>query len=100
MLIGHVIGKVILNEQPPSFKGGRWLMVNPLERGQLRDACEKPPTLSERPTLVAYDSLGAREGDIVGIEEGYEVTERSDEPIPTDAICVAIFESITYQPAN
>ena len=99
MLLGHVIGKVTLNTQPSTFKGGRCLMVNPLEREQLRDACEKPPALSKRPTLVTYDNLGAREGDIVGIEEGYEVTAL-DDPIPTDAICVAIFESITYQPAN
>lgn len=100
MRIGHVIGKVTLNEQQPSFKGGRWLQVNPLDRDQLHDACEHRPALSKQPTLVAYDNLGAREGDIVGIVEGAEATAPFDIPTPIDAICVAIFETISYQPAN
>ena len=59
-----------------------------------------PPALSGQATVVAYDNLGAREGDIVGIEEGSPATAPFDDPTPIDAICVAIFESISYQPAD
>ena len=100
MRIGQVIGRVTLNQQDPALRGGRWLKVNPLDRDQMRDACIRPPVLSKQPTLVAYDNLGAREGDIVGVVEGAEATAPFDDPIPIDAICVAIFESITYEPAN
>ena len=100
MRIAQVIGRVTLNQQQPSFKGGRWLQVNPLDRDQIGGACDTPPALSSQPTLVAYDNLGAREGDIVGIVEGAEATAPFDEPTPIDAICVAIFETITYTPPN
>jgi len=36
--------------------------------------------------LVAYDNLGAREGDIVGIVDSPEATARFDDPIPIDSI--------------
>lgn len=97
MRIAHVIGRVTLNLQDPSLKGGRWLMVNPLDAAQLNDACTHPPALTPHPSLVAYDSLGAREGDIVGIVEGAEATAPFAFPIPIDAITVAIFDSISFQ---
>ena len=97
MRIAHVIGRVTLNLQDPSLKGGRWLMVNPLDAGQLNGACTHPPALTSQSSLVAYDSLGAREGDIVGIVEGAEATAPFAFPIPIDAITVAIFDSISFQ---
>jgi len=100
MRLGQVIGRVTLNQQQASFRGGRWLMVNPLDRGQLGDAFGRRPALTSQPSLVAYDNLGAREGDIVGIVEGAEATAPFDAPTPIDAICVAIFETITYEPLN
>jgi carbon dioxide concentrating mechanism protein CcmL len=56
------------------------------------------PPLSGQFSLVAYDNLGAGEGDIVGIVEGAEATAPFDFPIPIDAITVAIFDSLSYQP--
>jgi len=89
---------VTLSIQDPSFKGGRWLMVNPLDAGQFNDACQKAPSLTGQPSLVTYDNLGAGEGDIVGIVEGAEATAPFDFPIPIDAITVAIFDSLSYEP--
>ena len=38
------------------------------------------------------------DGDIVGIVEGAEATAPFDFPIPIDAITVAIFDSLSYEP--
>lgn len=100
MRIAQVIGRVTLNLQDPSFKGGRWLMCNPVATEDFNTACKRPPPLSKDHTLVAYDNLGAGEGDIVGIVEGAEATAPFDYDIPIDAITVAIFDSLFYQPPH
>lgn len=97
MRVAQVIGRVTLSVQDPSFKGGRWLMCNPLEVEDFNTACEKAPPISKQFTLVAFDDLGAGEGDIVGIVEGAEATAPFDYDIPIDAITVAIFDSLSYQ---
>lgn len=97
MRIGHVIGKATLSIQPSSFKGGRWLLVNPLDATQLNDACANRPEVSPQPTVVVYDNLGAGEGDIIGFVEGAEATAPFDHPIPIDALNIAIFDSLSYQ---
>ncbi len=73
-------------------------MVNPLDAGQYNDACQIAPSLTAQSTLVAYDNMGAGDGDIVGIVEGAEATAPFDFPIPIDAITVAIFDSLSYEP--
>ncbi len=98
MRIAQVIGRVTLNIQDPSYKGGRWLLANPLDASQLNDACTKKQPLTSQFTLVTYDDLGAGEGDIVGVVEGAEATAPFDFPIPIDAITVAIFDTLTYVP--
>ncbi len=98
MRVAQVIGRVTLSISDPSFNGGRWLMVNPLDAGQYNDACLKAPKLTSQPTFVVYDNLGAGDGDIVGVVEGVEATAPFDFPIPIDAITVAIFDSLSYQP--
>jgi microcompartment protein CcmK/EutM len=95
--VAQVIGRVTLNVQDPSFKGGRWLMCNPVELAHFNTACQTTPPLSKEFSLVAYDNLGAGEGDIVGIVEGAEATAPFDHDIPIDAITVAIFDSLSYQ---
>jgi carbon dioxide concentrating mechanism protein CcmL len=98
MRVAQVIGRVTLNVQDPSFKGGRWLVCNPLDAGSFNTACTRGAPLSAQFSLVAYDNLGAGEGDIVGIVEGAEATAPFDHDIPIDAITVAIFDSLSYEP--
>jgi carbon dioxide concentrating mechanism protein CcmL len=100
MRVAQVIGRVTLSLHDPSIKGGRWLMCNPLDAGSFNSACETIPALSAQSSLIAYDSLGAGDGDIVGIVEGAEATAPFDYDIPIDAITVAIFDSLTYQPPD
>lgn len=100
MRIAQVIGRVTLNVTDPSLKGGRWLMCNPLEAEDFNTACLTPPPVSKQSSLVAYDSLGAGDGDIIGIVEGAEATAPFDYDIPIDAITVAIFDSLHYEPVT
>lgn len=98
MRVAQVIGRVTLSIQDAAFKGGRWLMVNPLDAKHFNTACEKVPPINGQWSLVTYDNLGASDGDIVGIVEGAEATAPFDFPIPIDAITVAIFDSLSYEP--
>ena len=97
MRIGHVIGRVTMNHQDPALKGGRWLIVHPVDAEDLNTACEKPPRLLPGYGPVVYDNLGAGQGDIIGYVEGAEATAPFDHPIPIDAICVAIFDHLHYE---
>ena len=96
MKLGHVIGKVILNQREPSFQGGRFLLVQPLDHRQFAGAGLLP--LPKGNSLVVYDNLGAGQGDIIGYIEGAEATAPFTQPIPIDAFNAAIIDTITYQP--
>ena len=98
MRIAQVIGRATLNVADPTFKGGRWLLCNPVDPEHYSSACETAPPISSQSTLVAYDNLGAGTGDIVGIVEGSEATAPFEERIPIDAITVAIFDTLHYEP--
>ncbi len=100
MRICQIIGRVTLNVSDPSYRGGRWLLANPLDPGQLGGACGGMQAVTKQFTLVAYDSLGAGPGDVVGIVEGAEAMAPFDFSIPIDAITVAIFDTIHYQPVS
>ncbi len=67
MRIGDVIGRVVLNQADPQMKGGRFVIVQPLNLDNLSGAA--PPSIEP---VVAYDELGAGDGTRVGIAEGRE----------------------------
>ena len=96
MKLGHVIGKVTLSQQEPAYKGGRFLLVHPLDREQMAGAPMVP--LPEANSLVVYDDLGAGEGDVIGYVEGAEATAPFPQPTPVDALNAAIIDTILYQP--
>lgn len=96
MRIGQVIGRVTLSKQDPAYTGGRWLMVSPLDHGQLKSGDYSG--LSDAFSCVVYDNLGAGQGDLIGFVEGAEATAPFDSPIPIDAINCALLDRIDYQP--
>ena len=96
MRIGHVIGKINIHTNEPSFVGARWLMVNPVDTGDLNTCINNAPAITKQPTIVVYDNIGAGEGDIIGFVEGAEATAPFEDPIPIDAICLAIFDTLKY----
>ncbi len=96
MRMGKVIGRVTLSKQDPAYTGGRWLMVNPLDRAQLRTGDYSG--LSAELSCVVYDDLGAGVGDLVGFVDGAEATAPFDHPMPIDAYNCALINRIEYMP--
>jgi microcompartment protein CcmK/EutM len=96
MRLGKVIGKVVLNRQDPAYRGGRWLMVSPFDHEQY--AAPEADRLSGIYSVLVYDNLGAREGDVIGFVEGAEATAPFPHPMPIDAINAAIIDTFQYHP--
>ena len=96
MRLGHVIGRVTLAKQDPAYRGGRFLLVQPLSKAQYQGAAMTP--LAPGVSLVVYDRLGAGVGHIVGFTEGSEAAMPFDQPTPVDAFNSAIVDQIFYTP--
>lgn len=96
MRLGHVIGKVTLSVADAALRGGRFLLVQPLNKAQFAGAAATP--LATGATVVIYDELGATTGQIVGFTEGAEATMPFTQPTPVDAYNAAIVDQIYYTP--
>jgi ethanolamine utilization protein EutN len=96
MRLGYVIGRVTLSKQDPAYKGGRFLLVQPLSKEQFQGAAMAP--LAKGSSLVIYDSLGAGVGHIVGFTEGSEAAKPFERPTPVDAYNATIVDQIFYTP--
>lgn len=96
MRLGYVIGRVTLSKQDPAYKGGRFLLVQPLSKEQFRGAAMAP--LAKGNSLVIYDNLGAGVGHIVGFTEGSEAAMPFAQPTPVDAYNATIVDRIFYTP--
>jgi microcompartment protein CcmK/EutM len=95
---GKVIGHVTLSQGAPQFRGARWLVVSPQGAAELTGA--NASGISRYSTPVVYDDLGAGVGDDILYVEGAEATQPFDEPIPLDAINVALLDRITFEPVS
>ncbi len=96
MRLGHVIGKVTLSQSDPAYKGGKFLIMQPIGKAQFAGAPMLP--LAKGISLVVYDTLGAGEGHLVGFIEGSEATAPFDNPTPIDAFNTAIVDRVFYTP--
>jgi ethanolamine utilization protein EutN len=96
MRLGYVIGRVTLSKQDPAYKGGRFLLVQPLSKEQFKGAPMAP--LAKGSSLVIYDNLGAGVGHIVGFTEGSEAAVPFAQPTPVDAYNATIVDRIFYTP--
>lgn len=90
---GRVIGTVTLSQAAPQFRGARWLVVSPMGKDELTS---KNAGLSQASTPVVYDNIGAGTGDVILYVEGAEATQPFKDPIPLDAINVAILDNYEY----
>ncbi len=93
---GRVIGTVTLSDMPSQFRGACWLLVSPMGADQLSDKS----LYSLEATPVVYDNLGAGVGDTVLYVEGAEATQPFEEPIPLDAITVALLDTYQFAPPS
>ena len=89
MRIGKVIGRVCLNRSYKTLVGGRFLLVEVQDRFSLAG---KPRKSTE--SLVVYDHLGAREGDMIALSESREACMPfyPEKIVPLDAYCSAILD--------
>ena len=99
MRIGQVIGKIVLNAQEPSYEGGRYLVVMPTSKEQLKSGPLEPP-FPPGNSLIVYDNLGAREGDMIGYSESGEAAAAFERPTPVDAFNAGILDQFDYQPPS
>jgi microcompartment protein CcmK/EutM len=94
MRLAKVIGTVVLNRQLPDLPVARYLLVRTCNRGTL--AGENG---GNDEVLVAYDDLGSREGDIIGLTEGREATAPfHPKRVPYDCYNAAIMDKVYFEP--
>jgi len=89
MRIGRTIGSVTLVNAHPSMRGGVLRLVVPLREQDLAagDGPAEP--------LVAWDSLGAGEGQLVAFSEGGEAAQPFQPDVkPVDAYIASLIEQI------
>ena len=98
MRASRVIGKVVLSQSLYPQKGGRWLLVSPMDGTGLADL--ETPHISPLPSPVVYDCLGATDGDVIAMAESSEASRPFDVPMPIDAYNAAILDHITFKPTT
>ena len=91
MRIGQVIGRCTLNPIHESLAGGRFLIVNVLDRFALAGGLRKTAE-----SLVVYDNLGAADGDRIAFAESREACMPfyPEKRVPLDAYNVAILDEV------
>jgi ethanolamine utilization protein EutN len=89
MRIGKVVGRVTLSDAYKTLAGGRFVIVEVQDRfslaGQVRKSTE---------TLVAYDHIGASQGDLIAVSESREACMPfyPEKIVPLDAYNAAILD--------
>jgi len=91
MRIGKVVGRVTLNRTYETLVGGRFLLVQVEDRFSLSGKARKTNEV-----LVAYDHLGAHDGDTIAISESREACMPfyPEKRIPLDAYNAAILDAV------
>ncbi len=94
MRIARVIGKVVLNQKIPDIVPGSLLIVRTCNRGTLAGDNE-----GNDETLVLYDCLAGRDGDLVGLVEGREATAPFyPRKVPYDCYNGCILDDVRFEP--
>lgn len=94
MRIGKVIGRITLSRCYDTLAGGRFLLVEVQDRFSLANQPRK-----SRESVVVYDHLGAREGDLVAFSESREACMPfyPEKIVPIDAYNSAILDTAVVQ---
>ena len=94
MRIGRVIGRCTLNPIHESLVGGRFLIVNVLDRFALAGGERKTAE-----SLVVYDNIGAADGDTIAFAESREASQPfyPEKRVPLDAYNVAILDEVRVE---
>ena len=103
MYLGKVIGSVVSTKKDESMRGRKLLMVRPM----LIDP-EDPSRFKEGSnTIVAVDTLGAGEGELVMLAQGSSARQADGvKSMPVDAAIVGLVDTVnvlgkkTYEAKN
>ena len=94
MYLGKVIGSVVSTKKDESMKGRKLLMVRPMLADQENPSQFKPGTN----TIVAIDTLGAGEGELVMFAQGSSARQADGlKAVPVDAAIVGIVDTVSIQ---
>lgn len=95
MRLGIVRGHVVLNPAVAAYRGKTLVVLEPVTMENLRAG----NGLGGGKSLVAIDALGAAKGQMVAFTEGREAANPFwPSPVPVDAYCALIVDSIGLQP--
>jgi len=94
MYLGKVIGSVVSTKKDDSMKGRKLLMVRPMLADPENPSQFKPGSN----TIVAIDTLGAGEGELVMFAQGSSARQADGlKSVPVDAAIVGIVDSVSIQ---
>jgi microcompartment protein CcmK/EutM len=91
MRIAEVIGKVTLSRFNPQLRAGRFLITLPMPLAALKD-----DSSARGEEVIAFDSLGAGPGSLIGLSEGREAANPFGKTkTPIDAYCACLIDQIS-----
>ena len=103
MYLGKVIGSVVSTKKDDTMKGRKLLMVRPM----LADPDNPGAFKAGSNTIVAIDTLGAGEGELVMFAQGSSARQADGlRSVPVDAAIVGIVDTVnilghkTYEAKN
>jgi ethanolamine utilization protein EutN len=94
MRIGKVIGSICMQPVYETLVGGRFLLVQVMDRFALAGGKRK-----SNESLVVYDHLGASEGDLIAFTESREACMPfwPEKRVPLDAYNAAILDAAVIE---
>ena len=97
MILARVEGNIVATKKNCKMTGTKFLVVRPLLIDSAKATELKPGTT----TLVAVDSLGAGEGEIVLVVQGSSARlAAEDKNSPVDAVVIGIVDQVEIAKSN
>lgn len=94
MYLGKVIGSVVSTKKDASMRGRKLLMVRPM----LVDAEDPSRFKPGSNTIVAVDTLGAGEGELVMFSQGSSARQAEGlKALPVDAAIVGLIDTVSIE---
>jgi ethanolamine utilization protein EutN len=91
MILARVEGSVVATKKNPKMLGSKFLVVRPL----VLDSPDAKEFRNGTSTVIATDSLGAGEGEVVLVVQGSSARLASDDKdSPVDAVVVGIVDTV------
>lgn len=91
MYLAEVIGQVVATKKDEHMTGRKLLLVRP----KLVDPKDPSKLLDGANTIVAVDTVGAGEGELVMFCQGSSARQAGDlKPVPVDAAVIAIIDRV------